>query len=64
MPSTNVSLVGCFDNLGTKINQVQLCEYAKSVGQISGEKQGVSSSTPYSPKQAYHYSGRSRLFVG
>lgn len=57
MLSTNASLVGCFDDLGIKISQVQLCEYAKSVGQIFGEKQGISNSTPYSPKQAYRYSG-------
>jgi hypothetical protein len=49
-PSTNANSTRCFDDLGTRVNQVLLCKYANLVGQVSSQKWGVSSSTPYPPR--------------
>lgn len=63
-PSLNASLVGCLDDLGIIIDQLQFCVYENSIKQVLSRKQRVPNSTPYPPRLIDSHSSWFRLYVG
>jgi hypothetical protein len=63
-PSSNTSSIGCLDDPGIEINQVQFCGYENPIRQVFGPKWRVPNSTPYPLRPIDNHSSWSRLSIG